>query len=164
MKARVLMVALTLASPVASSAQNGARPVTAEMKDAFATIEKNVEQIAFKPEKERWTANVELWRIRLANTGKLNKDEFKTMEPLFTTMEDNVSHLLEPQEKERWVSNHAMWQIAMNMSGLAPDAEAAKADFTMTVMQANVARIPGGEEKERWAANVVLWKGLLGRK
>ncbi|MDA1082061.1 MAG: hypothetical protein O2973_10370 [Gemmatimonadetes bacterium] len=154
-------LALVVAIPTLASAQGTAWPITPVMKDALNTMVANVAKIEYAPERERWQANVDLWRVRFDNQGKLSPAAMKAMEPAFATMERNVGRLIEPKEKERWATNGNMWIIVRSSaeSEMEPDPGMLKALFT--IMQANVKRIDQPEEMERWTANVALWKAML---
>ena len=153
-----------LVVPVFTGAQAAGNGATAEMKAAYETVQANVAQIAFKPERERWQSNLDLWRFQLKNVAKIDSSDFRKMEMPFATMQANVAKLIEPREKERWVINHDLWQLAMGISGIPADGLVPTMRSMFAKMRANVDRITEPEEKERWTANTVLWKGLIDRK
>ena len=164
MKLTRYVLGLALAVPAFVGAQAAGSGATAEMKAAYATVQANVALIAYKPEKERWQANVDLWSFQLKNVAKIDSADFRKMEIPFATMQANVAKLIEPREKERWVLNHDLWQLAMGISGIPAEGLAPTMRSIFARLQVNVGRISEAEEKERWTANTVIWKGLIDRK
>ena len=164
MKLTRYVLGFALAVPAFAGAQAAGNGADAEMKAAYETIQVNVAQIAFKPEKERWQANIDLWSFQLKNVVKIDSADFRMMETPFATMQANVAKLIEPREKERWVLNHDLWQLAMGISGIPAEGLAPTMRSMYGKMRANVDRISEPEEKERWTANVALWKALIDRR
>ena len=164
MKLTRYLLGFALAVPSFAGSQAAGNGATAEMKAAYAKVQANVAQIAYKPERERWQSNLDLWSFQLKNVAKIDSSDFRKMEIPFATMQANVAKLIEPREKERWMINHDLWQLTMGISGIPAEGLAPTMRSMFAKLQANVGRISEPEEKERWTANTVIWKGLIDRK
>ena len=163
MKTIHCLIALALAGPLPVWSQEGVATQDPGARAPLATIEANVARIEFAPERERWQANLDLWKIRLAKNGTLEKGDVDRMALPFAIMQANVSRLMEPREKERWMANRDMWQMVLGMSGTPAGSEPATMKSAFSKMQANVGAITEPEEKQRWTANVALWREFIAK-
>jgi len=180
---RLIVAALFV--PAAAMTQT-APPATPSIKARLDLMESNVARITVAGEKERWNANVSMWKIVFAKPGNLSTADIQLLESSMQTIRANVANLARSAERERWQANIRLWQAflhgrtmpagnpsampccaqpgmpmssmpaSMPMSGARPAADAAYGR-----MKLNVARITDSAEKERWSANCDLWEAVL---
>jgi hypothetical protein len=157
MKPVSVLLALLVALPAASAAQTGASPNTLLDK-----IKVNVAMTA-GAEKDRWTANILLWDLKLAQKDKLSATDLGMMKTSLDLIRANVANVLYAPERERWEANIALWQATFDNAGQLSPATVAAMKGPLAVIRANVAKITEMTEKERWEANRDLWTGVVGK-
>lgn len=187
MRVSRLMVAAVFI-PAAAMAQT-APPATVADKARLEAMESNVASIGVGAEKDRWSANLAMWKVVLAKSGKLSAADIQSLATSLQTVRANVANIPRSVERERWQANVRLWQAfihgrfaqtggvaaempcaasgAMQMPGMAngmsmPMSGARLAtDAAFGRMKLNVARISEAREKERWSANADLWEAVL---
>jgi hypothetical protein len=165
-----------------------APPATPSIKARLDLMESNVARISVPAEKERWNANLSMWKIVFAKPGSLPAADVQLLESSLQTIRGNVAKVASRAERERWQANIRLWQMfvhmrlsqseqpaaampcmaeaGMPMSGMqgmlsmAPGVRLA-ADAAYGRMKLNVARISEPGERERWSANSDLWEAVL---
>jgi hypothetical protein len=157
MKLATVLLGLLVTLPAASAAQTASSSTT-----LLDRIKANVALTA-GAEKERWTANVQLWDLKLAQKDRLSAAELGMMKASLDQIKANVANVLYAPEKERWEANIALWQATFDNAGQLSPAAVATMKGSLAVIRANVAKITEMTEKERWEANRDLWTGVLGR-
>lgn len=158
MQIRKLWPALLLAvAPVLAGAQQPATPTP------FDVMKANVAQCRNAAEKERWTANVDLWQIVLAKPGPVAAVDREKMSKLLETIRVNVSRIRSAPEKERWTANIEMWKALIETGGVLTSANVSALTPVFEKMKTNVAAITRGPERERWVANRDLWQNVMTR-
>jgi hypothetical protein len=150
-------LALLLAPALASGQQAPAA------KTPFEVMKANVAQCRNAAEKERWTANVDLWQIALAAPGPVAVADRAKMSSLLETIRVNVSRVSSTPEKERWTANIEMWRVLIASGGVLTRTDASTLAPVFDRMKTNVAAITRGPEKERWMANRDLWQSAMTR-
>ena len=175
-------IVASLVAPVMMSAQV-APPATAGAKLALDRMQANVARIAAPAERERWNANVEMWKVVFAKAGTLSTADVDALKASLKTIRTNVASIARPAEKERWSANVRLWQMFVRempamptgmpmtppggvgaMPCCSPGAGAPHAmatDAAFGRMTLNVAKIAEPAEKERWQANCDLWQLIL---
>ena len=183
---RLMVAALFI--PAAATTQVGPL-ATPSIKARLDLMESNVARIGVAREKERWNANVSMWKIVFAKPGNLSTADVQLLQSSLQTIRGNVANVASPAERERWQANIRLWQAfihgrvsqaeqpaaampcvaqtGMPMSGMRgaqsmpmPGARLAT-DAAYGRMKLNVARISESAEKERWSANSDLWEAVL---
>ncbi len=183
---RLMVAALFI--PAAATTQVGPL-ATPSIKARLDLMESNVARIGVAGEKERWNANVSMWKIVFAKPGNLSTADVQLLQSSLQTIRGNVANVASPAERERWQANIRLWQAfihvrlsqsgqpaaampcgaepGMPMSGMRgmasmpmPGARLAT-DAAYGRMKLNVARISESAEKERWSANSDLWEAVL---
>jgi len=187
MKLSSLIVA-SLLIPAAAMTQI-APPVSPSIKARLDLMESNVARISVTGEKERWNANVSMWKIVFGKPGNLPAADVQLLESSLQTIRGNVAKVASPAERERWRANIRLWQAfirgrlsqpgqlaaampcaaeaGMPMSGMRGMASMPMpgarfvTDAAFGRMTLNVARISESAERERWLANAGLWETVL---
>jgi hypothetical protein len=183
---RLIFAALFM--PAAAMTQV-APPATPSIKARLDLMESNVARISVAGERERWNANVSMWKIVFGKPGNLSTADVQLLESSLKTIRSNVANVAHSAERERWQTNIRLWQafIHRRVSQAGQPAAAmpcgAQAGMPMSGMQGmasmpmpgarlmtdaaygrmklNVARIAEPAEKERWSANSDLWEAVL---
>jgi len=178
----VLTPALAM-TQVAPAATPGTKAVLEQMQT-------NVAQVTQAAEKERWNANLGMWKVVFAKPGKLAAADVEALRTSLKTMRTNVDAITSAAEKERWTANLRLWQafvggkamtapMPMNtpccggampmatpmagraMMGMPANGMRQGTDAAFGRMTLNVAKITEPAEKERWQANCDLWTAVL---
>lgn len=159
MKNTMALLALLVALPAASVAQ------APGAKTSLDQIKSNVANTS-GAEKERWSSNIQLWDVKLAQKDKLSPADVGKMKASLDAIKANVAKITEPAEKGRWEANDQLWQAVIEDAAQAPSASMVmmKMKGSLDEMKANVARITGARERQRWEANRDLWVGVVGNK
>jgi hypothetical protein len=183
---RLIVSALFL--PAAAMTQV-APPLSPSIKARLDLMESNVARISVAGEKERWNANVSMWKIVFGKSGNLPTADVQLLESSLQTIRGNVARVASPAERERWQANIRLWQAfihgrlsqsgqpaaampcgapaEMPMSGMREMASMPMpgarlvTDAAFGRMKLNVARISESAERERWSANSDLWEAVL---
>jgi hypothetical protein len=185
---RLIVSALFL--PAAAMTQV-APPLSPSIKARLDQMESNVARISVAGEKDRWNANVSMWKIVFGKSGKLPTADVQLLESSLQTIRGNVAKVASPAERERWQANIRLWQAfihgrlsqsgqpaaampcgapaEMPMSGMREMASMSMSmpgarlatDAAFGRMKLNVARISESAERERWSANSDLWEAVL---
>jgi len=116
----------------------------------------NVAAIHEPGEKERWEANLLLWKFVMADGTPYFK-EVPAVKFALETMAKNVGAITELPEKERWELNLELWRMKLEV----PATTRAKMTGLLDRMEANVMKIVFVPERERWLANRDLWEFAL---
>jgi len=186
MKLSNLIVA-ALFIPAAAMTQV-APPASSSVKARLDLMESNVARISVAGEKERWNANVSMWKIVFGKPGNLSTADVQLLQSSLQTIRANVANVARSAERERWQTNIRLWQAfihgrlsqagqpaaampcaqpGMPMSGMPGMASMPMPGVRMMTdaaygrMKLNVARIAEPAEKERWSANSDLWEAVL---
>jgi hypothetical protein len=167
-----------------------APPATPGAKAVLERMQTNVSQITQPAEKERWNANLSMWKVVFAKPGKLAVADVGALQSSLQTMRGNVQAIVNPAEKERWTANVRLWQAfvvgnamtgpasmtaapcgampmaampmaSMPMAGMPAYGMRRGTDAAFGRMTLNVAKINEPTEKERWQANSDLWIAIL---
>lgn len=187
MKLSSLIVA-SLFIPAAAMTQV-APPVSPSIKARLDLMESNVARIGVAGEKERWNANVSMWKIVFGKPGNLSTADVQMLQSSLQTIRGNIAKVASPAERERWQANIRLWQAFIHgrlsqsgqpaaampcaaepgmpmsamrgMASMPMPGTRFMADAAFGRMTLNVARISESAEKERWSANSDLWEALL---
>jgi len=167
-----------------------APPATPGTTAVLEQMQANVSQITQPAEKERWNANLAMWKVVFAKPGKLAAADVEALRSSLKTIRANVNPIAVSAEKERWAANIRLWQAFIGGNGMAGPPSttmtccggampmAAKpmpgramgmpatgmrmgTDAAFGRMTLNVAKISEPQEKERWQANCDLWTAVL---
>lgn len=155
-----LSFCLSLLAVVAPLRLAPAQPIPS-MQAVFDSLRENVVAIASAAEKERWDANLALWRLLLDQSGAVANIDTVEAQRNIEAMKANLGGITLPEEKERWQSNLGLWQIRLARSGTLPRSDLDKVTALLYRMNANLGRITRADELARWKANYVLWKLLF---
>jgi hypothetical protein len=133
-------------------------------QETFQVMQKNVAQIS-EPvsEKERWQANVSMWRTVLEHLNDTQNTNTKLLKDTLQIMEGNVSHITQASERERWDDNLQLWRRLIARYDDPRIIGLAEVDHALGEMDANVCCIAEPHEHERWQANHDLWQLLIAR-
>lgn len=159
-----LMLRLAAAIPIAAAplvAQDAPPPAPSALLETMRT---NVNRIMPSLEEVRWSANINLWTLRLDHPRKLDASTLAKMRRSLDSIANIVSQLRAPDEKGRWQANVDLWRSVLDDSGMPTAATLRSMAALLTGMEHNVAQIAAPGEKERWSANRDLWRAALGTK
>lgn len=151
---RLLVVAALATTLLAPAAARAAKMTPLEKMQANVAATTGAEH-------ERWTANIELWRLlgdRDATPSAESMVKAKTLLETIRTNVDDVTHL---GEKGRWEGNAALWQAVIDHPGTVPDPAMTKEP--MAKMRQSIDGIVDREERIRWHANLDLWLARLAK-
>jgi hypothetical protein len=188
MKMLSLMTAAVFV-PAAAVAQI-APPVTSVTKARLDAMESNVAGIVASAERDRWNANVSMWKVVFAKSGKLQPSDVQSLQNSLQAIRTNVARLAPSPEKERWQSNIRLWrtfllgssahaaempcegQPQMPMAGMSGGMSMPMSmpmsgvrlatDAAFGRMRLTVSRISEALERDRWSANTDLWEAVFG--
>lgn len=160
MKLKSLLLVLFLL-PTLALAQRVWADTKSDAKASLDVMKGNVSKITEAGEKDRWQPNIDLWQIKLAQTGALAKADLYKMAALLDRIKANVAKITDAGEKERWQANVDLWQVLIAQKGVLAKVDVEKLKSPLGKMKANVAKITEAGEKERWQANRELWQVLI---
>jgi hypothetical protein len=83
------------------------------VKSLVAAISENVGKVNDPAEKERWQADIDLWRILLASDGIIAKTSVGSATVLVEKIKANIAKIFDPFEKERWQANRDLWEVTL---------------------------------------------------
>ena len=155
-----LSFCLSLLAVVASSRPGPAQPIQ-PMQAVFDSLRNNVAAIVPAAEKERWDANVSLWKLLLDRGGVVAEIDSVAARRQLEVMRANLGGITLPEEKDRWQSNLGLWQIRLARPGILPRSDRDKVTALLYRMNVNLGRITRADELARWKANYELWKLLF---
>ncbi len=158
MKVRTAWLGLLLVVPTLLAGQQPAGE-----QPPFEVMQANVARIRNTAEKDRWMANVDLWKIALAQPGPVAAEDRSRMDALLQRIRYNVARIRNAPEKQRWETNIALWRVLIEGNGVLSKADVATLTPQLETMKANVADISVAAEHERWQANRELWEVVLAR-
>ncbi len=161
MKLMIFVAVSIIMLPLLALAQNVPAQATLELKGSFDVMKANVAKITEFGEKERWTANVDLWQIKLMQKGEISKAELEKMIALLDRTKANVAKVTEAAEKERWQANITLWQTLIAQKGVLTKSNVDKMTAPFATIKANVAEITEPEEMERWQVNRDMWQMVI---
>ncbi|MDE3152659.1 MAG: hypothetical protein KGL93_10480 [Gemmatimonadota bacterium] len=153
-----LWSAALFALPVLAGAQ---RP--SAVKPPFEVMQANVAEIKNYAEKERWMANVDLWKLALAQPARYSEEDSTRMEALLERIRYNVARIRNTPEKDRWETNIRLWRVLIDARGAVTKAVAARIQPDIQALATNIAGIDITAEHERWQANRELWETVASR-
>jgi hypothetical protein len=183
---RLMVTAVLIPAAAMSQVAPPSTPLTKAHLDA---MESNVARISVAAEKERWNANLSMWKLVFAKSGKLSAGDVQGLQTSLQTIRANVTNVPPSPERERWQANIRLWQAFIRgrampagqpaaampcgaqpgtpmpgmpgaMSMQMPNGRVAT-DAAFGRMKLNVGRIAEPQEKERWSANADLWEAML---
>ena len=117
MKASKLVMTALLV-PAAAVTQI-APPATSAVKTRLELLTANVARIGADGEKERWNANVSMWKIVFAKAGKLSAADVQSLDASLQTIRGNVANIARSAERERWQANIRLWQAFVGKRAMA---------------------------------------------
>lgn len=161
MRTRIRRAISLLFAPALLAGQGAAPP--AGMQAAFDRMAANVAKITVPGEGERWRANVELWRVRIANLEPLCTADLRKMGAELATIDANVARISPSPERERWRANADLWRMVLICREKPRKSDAGEMKSLLARLVANVTRVNGPDEKERWDANRDLWQAYIAR-
>ena len=168
MNLKHILVAAIVAAPIAVLAQTAPKPAAQTPKASLAAMQVNVVRITDPSEKERWTANLAMWQMKIDHTGAWTPEDVARMQASLDTIKTNVAQIsgtAEAAEKERWQANRDLWEMYLEQVGKIPKAaDLDEMNASFNIMKANVAKITNAAEKVRWQANRILWQSVLDQK
>ena len=122
-------------------------------KTCMDKMKANVTKVSDPAEKERWAANIDLWKMKMALKKEPVPADFAKMQVVLDNIKTNTEKITEPAEKERWQANTDLWQNFISQS----PTETAKMKESLDSLKANIANVTDAPEKERWQSNNDLW-------
>ena len=151
MKFTILSLASMLILPTLALAQGEQARTKPDGKAPFDVMKANVAKITEAGEKERWQANLDLWQLKLAQTGAVAKTELDKMAVALDRIKANVAKVTEAGEKRRWQANLDLWQVVIAQKGVPAKGDVEKLKAPFEKMKANVAKVTAAGEKEALA-------------
>jgi hypothetical protein len=135
-------------------------PVFAQPISHLDTMKPNVEKITDPAEKERWLANIDLWTVKMAETGTGSAEDATKMKASLDQMKANVKKISDAKEKERWNMNIHLWEKYMNPT----PSNITVMRLSLNELRKNIEGIQDPAEKERWQANYQLWQVAVAKQ
>jgi len=163
MKLKCLLLVPMLAVLTLALAQGAADQEKKDLKASLEAIKANVAKVTEAGEKERWQANIDLWQLKVAQTGVITKTDLDKMTSSLDGIKANGGKVTEAHEKERWEANNRLWHVLIGQKGVTGKGDAEKLKAPFEKMKTNIAKIKEAGEKERWEANRDMWQVVIDR-
>ena len=131
------------------------------MKASVDQISANIASVTEAGEKERWQANVQMWKRMVTHLAAATSADVGQMTADLNVIKANVARVTDADERGRWQANVNLWETLLALKEKALREDLDKLDSLRVAIFENVRKLPVCPEKERWNANQVLWQQMV---